>query len=61
MSHSDQLAIVGKYVSLNNACAKERLVQLLPAVCYKAENLEQKIFTLLQDLNLDIGNIRGQS
>lgn len=61
MSHTDQLAVVLRYVSLNDACAKERLVQLLPGVGHKAESLQQAVLTLLQNLNLDIENCRGQS
>ncbi|KAG8336398.1 Protein unc-80 [Homalodisca vitripennis] len=39
-SHTDQLAVVLRYVSLPNACANERLIQLLPSVCHKSGSLD---------------------
>lgn len=61
VSHTDQLAVVLRYVSLTDASAKERLVKLLPNIGHKAENLERAVLTLLEELNIDIKNCRGQS
>lgn len=60
-SHSDQLAVVLRYVSLTDACATERLVKLLPRISHKSEGLEEATLSLLEELNLDIQNCRGQS
>jgi hypothetical protein len=61
VSHTDQLAVVLRYVSLPNACANERLIQLLPNVCHKSGSLEEATLSLLEKLELDVDNCRGQS
>lgn len=60
-SHTDQLAVALRYVSLSKACANERLVQLLPNVSHKAIGMEEAALNLLKELELDLKNCRGQS
>lgn len=61
VSNIDQLAFVLRYVSLSDACPKERLIALLPAVSHKAEDLEETVMDLLEELKLKVENCRGQS
>lgn len=60
-SHCDQLAVVIRYVSLKDACASERLIRLLPRISHKAKGLEEATLSLLEELQLNISNCRGQS
>ena len=58
-SHTDQLAVVLRYVSLMEAEPKERLFKLLPRVRHSSEQLEEALLKCLTELGLEIKNCMG--
>ena len=60
-SHTHQLAVVLRYVSLMEAEPKERLFKLLPRVRHSSDQLEEALLKCLTELGLEIKNCMGQS
>ncbi|GFR22168.1 zinc finger MYM-type protein 1 [Trichonephila clavata] len=60
-SHTNQMAVALRYVSVRKACANERLARVLPSVSHKARGMEEAALNLLEELKLDLKNCRGQS
>lgn len=60
-SHTDQLAIVLRYVSFEECEPKERLIKLLPGIGHSSSSLEEAVIHCLSEFGLDIKYLRGQS
>lgn len=60
MSHVDQLTFIIHYIS-ENGTVKERFTKFIPNCDHKSKNLAKTVFNILQELELDIKNCRGQS
>lgn len=60
-SHTDQLAIVLRYVFLEESEPKERLLKLLPGIGHSSSSLEEAVINCLSEFGLDIKYLRGQS
>lgn len=60
-SHTDQLAIVLRYVFLEESEPKERILKLLPGIGHSSSSLEEAVINCLSEFGLDIKYLRGQS
>lgn len=61
ISHSDQLAVIVRYVKDEDALPVERFLTFLPNVGHKGQDMFNAVITLFESLNINIKNCRGQS
>ena len=60
-SHTDQLAIVLRYVPQTESKPVERLIKLLPGISHTSAGLEKAVIDCLESFEINIKNCRGQS
>uniref|UniRef100_A0A1B6L614 DUF4371 domain-containing protein n=1 Tax=Graphocephala atropunctata TaxID=36148 RepID=A0A1B6L614_9HEMI len=60
-SHTDQLAIVLRYVPQTEPKPVERLIKLLPGISHASAALANSVVGCLESLEINIKNCRGQS
>lgn len=61
VSHTDQLAIVIRYVHSETGLPVERFLKFISNPGHKAEDLFTAVTKVMNDLNIDLTNCRGQS
>ena len=59
-SHTDQLTFIVRYVNQGGEVL-ERFLKCVPIISHTGENLEQCVLDTLSELDLNLGNCRGQS
>lgn len=59
ISHTDQLSFVIRYVTKNGP--EERFIKFLPNAGHKSAEMEKVVVDTINDIGLDISNLRGQS
>lgn len=59
VTHTDQLTFIIRYI-LMNGCVVERFAKFLPIQNHSGESLFQSVLAVLQDMDIDVNDCRGQ-